>query len=155
MPSSSKAISGHGAQVAIEKFGDPAGQFTVVAELTGDVKRPELTRPEVEVTPHNDDIDTWVLSVLTRTPLTFTNNFIYNDPTHDASFGFQKLLAVNQIFGVRVRGPNGVAGANEMILSAQVQKLGVIDKIKGVEEMAVTIRPHGYMIIDGLPYPHA
>lgn len=150
----SNAISGHGALVAIEKFGDPPGQFTVIGELTGDIKRPEASRPEVEVTPHNDDIDTWVLSVLTRASIALTVNFIYNDPTHDASHGLQKLLAVNQIFGVRSRGPNGAPGANETIYSAQVQKLGVVDKIKGVEEMAFSLRPHGYMIIDGAPYPH-
>jgi hypothetical protein len=154
MPSSSNAISGHGVQMAIEKFGDPQGQFTVVSELTGDIKRPEMSRPEVEVTPHNDDIDTWVLSVLTRASVPFTCNFIYNDPTHDAAHGFQKLFAVNQIFGMRLRGPNGLPGANEVILSCQVQKLGVVDKIKGVEEMMVTVRPHGYMLVDGLPYPH-
>ena len=82
-----------------------------------------------------------------------TVNFIYNDPTHDALTGFHKLFDTNAIFGVRMRGPNGASGSNEMILSAQVQKIGITDKIKGVEECMITLRPHGYMIVDGAPYP--
>src|SRR5688572_23942084 len=102
------AVAGHGATLAIElnPSGAP-GVFTVIAELNGDLTGLGLERPETEVTPHQDTIDSWVTGVLRRQPWSFTVNYIYANTTHDALRDF--ILARTRT-GFRFRGPAGSAG---------------------------------------------
>lgn len=148
----SLAVAGHGATIAMEQ--DPSGSpgvFTVIADLNGDITQPELSRPEEEVTPHDDTIDTWVLGVISRGPLTFGLNWVYDNATHDHSTGLIKAMIDNETRGFRVRGPSGTTDDDEWIMSGQVQNVGPItNPVKsGPRTASVTIRMSGPMKIDG------
>lgn len=148
----SLAASGHGATVAIEL--DPVGApgvFTVVSELNGDIGWPGMNRPESETTPHQDDIDDWVLGRLGRDPLTFTVNYIFDDQTHDHLTGLQKKILDNQLFGIRIRGPEGTDDTDEWIGSGQVSSFNHTDPVReGARSAEVTIRLRKQMKIDGV-----
>lgn len=146
------AVPGHGALVAIElsPSGSP-GSFTTVSELNGDITWPGLTRPETEVTPHQDTIDSWVTGRLGREALTFGMNFIYGDGTHDALTGLQALMIANTRFGVRLRGPSGSSDTDEIIASGQITSITHVDPVReGARTSQVTIRLSKQMKIDGV-----
>jgi hypothetical protein len=148
----SQAVAGHGATIAYEA--DPSGSpgtFTVIAELNGDITWPELNRPETETTPHQDDIDDWVLGRLGRGPLTFSVNFIYDDPTHDHLTGLYKKIIDNELFGLRLRGPGGTAADDEWIASGHVQAITQMSPVReGARTADVTVRLRKQQIIDGV-----
>ena len=148
----SLAIAGHGASIAMEL--DPvgaAGVFTRIAEVNSDVEWPEFTRPETNVTIHEDDIDSYVLGVLERGQLTFSVNFVYNHGTHDHLTGLYKAMRDKAKRGFRLRGPGGTANTDEWIMSGQVQKISKMDPIReGVRTSEVAIRLSGVMKIDGV-----
>ncbi len=150
----SQAIAGHGALIAMEK--DPVGSpgvFTTIAELNSDIKWPELSRPEVEVSTHQDNIDQWITSgTLTRGSLTFSVNFLFNDSTHDHLTGLTYAIRQNQMRGFRLRGPSSTAGpsVDEWIMSGFVQKIDETAAIKGARTANITVRPTKAMIIDGV-----
>lgn len=147
----SDAVAGHGALIAMEQ--DPSGaqgDFTTIGELNGDITWPELSRGEEEVTPHQDNIDSWVLGVLRRGPLTFSINFIFDDATHDHLTGLQKAIIDNERRGIRLRGPGGSAGSDEWIASGDVQAISQTAPVReGARTADVTIRLSGPMEIDG------
>lgn len=150
-----QAVAGHGATIAAES--DPVGApgvFDVIAELNGDITFPGLSRPETNVTPHQDTIDSWVLGVPTRTALTFGVNWIFNDPTHDAQTGLIAMFTDGLHRGWRVRGPGGGPSSDEWIASGQVQNVGPITNPvrEGARTAQVTVRLSGPMIIDGILY---
>lgn len=148
----SLAVPGHGATIAIEL--DPTGAqgvFTVVAELNGDITWPELNRPETETTPHQDDIDDWVMGRLGRGPLSFTVNFIFNNSTHDHLTGLYHMIIDNVLFGIRMRGPGGASNTDEWIASGHVQAISQVSPVReGVRSSEVTIRLRKQMKIDGV-----
>lgn len=147
----SQAVAGHGALIAIELTPITPGSFTTVAELNGDIKWPELNRPETEVTTHQDDIDQWILGRLGRGPLTFSVNFIFDDETHDHLTGLQKKIIDNEIFGVRMRGPGGTTDTDEWIASGQVQSITQTSPVReGARTADVTIRLSKRQKIDGV-----
>ena len=149
----SLAIAGHGSTIAMEA--DPAGApgvFTVIADLNGDITMPELTRPEEEVTPHDDTIDSWVLGVLTRGPMTFGLNYVFDNATHDHVAGLINAIIDNETRGFRLRGPAGTTDTDEWIMSGKVQNVGPITNPvrSGARQGSVTIRLSGPMIMDGV-----
>jgi len=148
----SLAQAGHGALIAIEL--DPTGAqgvFTDVAELNGDITWPELNRPETETTPHQDDIDDYVLGRLGRGALSFGTNFIFNDSTHDHLTGLYQKIIDNEFFGIRMRGPGGSANTDEWIASGQVQAITQVSPVReGARTCEVTIRLRKQQIIDGV-----
>ena len=148
----SQAAPGHGATIGIEA--DPVGApgvFTVIAELNGDIEWPELNRPETETTPHQDTIDDWVLGRLGRGALTFSVNYIFDDPTHDHLTGLQQKIIDNELFGVRILGPGGSANTDEWIASGQVQAFKHTDPVReGARSADVTIRLRKRQKIDGV-----
>lgn len=155
MAQCSGVTSGHGTTIAIEL--NPAGAqgvFTTVVQLNGDITW-GFMRPEEDVTSHNDDIDTWVLGVFTRDPLTFGVNYIFDDPTHDAStvgpgIGLLGKLRTNDCFGFRVRGPAGLPGQDEQLASGQVQAFNITSPVRvGARTAECTIRASGAMLFDG------
>jgi hypothetical protein len=150
-----QAVAGHGATVAMEL--DPTGArgtFTVIAELNGDITFPELSRGETEVTPHQDHIDSWVLGILRRGPLTLAVNYIFDDQTHDHLTGLISAIKDNEVRGFRIRGPGGSANTDEWIASGQVQLVGPITNPvrEGARTAAVSIRLSGPMKIDGVSF---
>jgi hypothetical protein len=147
----SLAQAGHGATIAIESNPVVAGTFVVVAELNGDITWPELNRPVTEVTPHQDTIDSHVHGVLTRGPLTWSVNFIYDNATHDASTGLYKHMIENTRFGVRLWGPGGSAGDDEWIMSGQISTITQTSPVReDVRTAEVTFQPSKAMKIDGV-----
>jgi hypothetical protein len=151
----SNAKAGHGAKLAFEldPVGSP-GTFTVVGEMQ-DITRPEMSRGETEVTPHNQRMDAWVLSKrILRSPIAGTVNFVNEDPTHDHLTGLQSLLIDGTRFGVQVLGPDGVAATHthELIGSAEVQSFGPITYPvrEGVMSAPFSLRMINGMWIDGV-----
>ncbi len=150
----SQAVAGHGATIAIEL--DPAGApgvFTVISELNGDIQWPELNRPETEVTPHQDTIDDWILGRLGRGPLSFSVNYIFDDETHDHLTGLQQKIIDNELFGVRLRGPGGLANTDEWIASGHVQAFSQVAPVReGARSADVTVRLRKRQKIDGVSF---
>jgi hypothetical protein len=150
MPQCAGITAGHGATIAIEL--DPVGAqgvFTTVAQLNGDITV-GLSRPEEDVTSHNDDIDTYTLGVLMRDVLTFGINFIFNDQTHDHLTGLIGKLRDNECFGVRYRGPAGAPASDEWIGSGQVSTFNVTNPVRvGARTAECGIRLSGPMFFDG------
>lgn len=147
-----EAVAGHGATIAMEM--DPVGApgaFDVIAELNADIVWPELSRGETEVTPHQDHIDSWVLSILRRGPLTFGVNYIFDDDTH---LELVDSILNNTRRGFRLRGPGGSAGVDEWIASGQVQSVGPITHPvrEGARTASVTVRLSGPMIVNGVAF---
>lgn len=152
------ARAGHGATIAMEQ--DPTGApgvFTTIGELNGDITFPELSRPETDVTPHQDNIDSWVLGVPTRGPLSGSVNYIFDDPTHDHLTGMIKAFQDNEVRGFRIRGPGGSADTDEWIASGQFQTVGPITNPvrTGARTANFSIRLSGPMIIDGVAWAGA
>ena len=149
------AVAGHGALIAYEA--DPVvspGVFTTIAELNGDITAPGLSRGETDVTPHQDNIDSYVLGILRREALTFSVNWIFDDPTHDHLTGITSFIRDNTTFGIRLRGPGGTANTDEWIMSGQIQNVGpIVNPVReGARTADVTFRASGPMIIDGVAY---
>lgn len=146
------AIAGHGATIAMEL--DPTGSpgtFTTIAELNGDLNFPDLMRAEEEVTPHQDDIDSWVLGVMSRGPFTGSVNYIYDDQTHDETDGLIAAIVAGETRGFRFRGPNGSADTDEWIASGEVQQFGpIVHPVRsGARTAEFTLRFSGAMKING------
>ena len=148
----SQAASGHGATIAIEL--DPAGapgDFTVVAELNGDIEWPGLNRPSTEVTPHQDTIDSFVTGRLGRKPLSFSVNYVFDDETHDHLTGLQAKIIAKEFFGIRLRGPNGTTDTDEVIASGEVTEISHTDPVReGARSSKVTIMLSKRQKIDGV-----
>lgn len=149
-----QAVAGHGTIIAMEL--DPTGSpgaFTDIAELNGDITWPELTRGETEVTPHQDNIDSYVLGVMRRGALSLSVNFIFDDNTHDHLTGLYAAMAANETRGFRIRGPGGTTNTDEWILSGAVQGITQTAPVReGARTSDVTIRMSGPMKIDGVEY---
>jgi hypothetical protein len=147
----SLAVAGHGATIAMEKDGDPAGTFTVIAELNGDINEPGMMRPWSEVTPHQDTIDSGVTGRLGREAITFTVNFVYDDATHDHLTGLRKRIIDNDLFGLRFRGPGGGASDHEIILSGHMTNIQATYPVReGAITASCEFRASKAQIIDGV-----
>jgi hypothetical protein len=148
------AVSGHGATIAVEldPTGSP-GNFTVIAELNGDLTGLGLSRPETEVTPHQDTIDSWVTGSLMREPWTFTVNYIYGNNTHEA---LRDAILGRTRTGFRFRGPDGTDDTDEIIASGEVTNWNETNPVReGARSAEVTLRMSKAMIIDGVSYGSA
>lgn len=149
-----RAVAGHGALIAVEM--DPVvspGVFTTVAELNGDITWPEISRGETEVSPHQANMDEWVLGIPRRGPLTFGTNFIFDDETHDHLTGLYARIQTNDFFGLRLRGPGGTDDTDEWIMSGQIQAITQVAPVReGARTCEITFRASGPMIIDGVPF---
>lgn len=147
-----QAIAGHGAVIAMEL--DPSGSpgvFTEIGELNGDLAWPELSRREDEATPHNDTIDSYTFGVLSRGPLQFSVNFIFDDGNHDHSTGLVNALVDNERRGFRLTGPNQTpgSGTDEWICSGNVTNFQPTHPVRvGTRTADFTVRMSGPQIID-------
>lgn len=148
----SLAQSSHGVLLAMEL--DPSGSpgtFTTIAELI-DLTWPSLDRPETEVSPHNDTIDTWSLSsLLQRGPVGVEVNFIYNNGTHDSTTGVIAALVANETRGFMFRGTNWAAGTDEIIGSGKVNNFQQVTPVRAGQRTATfNVRLSGPMIVEGV-----
>lgn len=138
----SEAISAHGTLIAWQPT--PGGAFVEIGEIAGDIVIPALSRNEIEVTTHNDDIDAFVLGVLRRSTMTFPINYIAADGTHDPETGLQHAIIVNLKTGFRVTFPD-----NEVVIfSGGVSNFAKRAPVDGALQADVAIRPTGLMKIN-------
>lgn len=148
----SLAEAGHGATLAMEL--DPTGAqgvFTVVSELASDIDGLALSRSSTEVTPHEDDIDSYVHGVLKRDPLTFTCNFIYGGATHTGAKGLRDNIITGTRFGIRFRGVGGTDDTDEIIASGEVINWKEVNPAReGARSAEITFQPSKAFIVDGV-----
>ncbi len=146
------AVSGHGALIAMEL--DPTGMpnvFTTIAELNGDIVWPAINRPVTETTPHNANIDCYVLGRLGRGDFTFSVNFIFDNTTHDHLTGLYDAIILNETRGFQLRGPGGLADTDEWIASGEVAEITNTSPVReGARTADVTVRFSGPQVIDGV-----
>lgn len=148
----SAAVPGHGVTIAAELLPASAqGTFTAIGELNGDISWPGLMRTATEVTPHDENIDSYVTGVLRRDPLTFSVNFIFNNGGHDHLTGLQDAIISKEKRGYRMRGPGGSANTDEWIMSGEVISVKPVSPVReGARTAEVTIQMSGPMIVDGV-----
>lgn len=145
----STATPGHGALFAMEL--DPVGApgtFTTIGELVGDIAV-SLARTSVEVTPHNETIDSYVASaVMRREEWDLSVNYDPADTTH---VQMNEHLYDNVTFGVRFRGPGSTGPADEWIASGFLTSVRQVNPAReGVRSLEVNFQPSDAMKIDGV-----
>jgi hypothetical protein len=139
------ARPGHGTVLSVNTVAAPT-VFTAIAEVI-DISYPDLMRDETETTPHDSDIDCWVLGVKKRSPLTFEINYLFDNTAHSDLID---SWDVNDTLGWNITEPTGTPGAGEWILSGEISLISRTDPVRsGQITAAVTVRPSGPMIIDG------
>ena len=141
----SDAVGSHGTLIAREVT--TPGTFVTIGELGGDITAPAMNRASTEVTPHNDEIDSYVMGVLRRGEATFPINFLPSNASkgHDAITGLQKALIDNQLDGYQLTYPDG----SVWIFSGFVMNIGPTAAVReGTLAADVTVRPSGLHKID-------
>jgi hypothetical protein len=137
----SDGIASHGTLIARQVGG---GAFTTIGELF-DVTPPPLTRPSTEITPHNDNIDSYVIGVRRRGELALVINFLHTDTSHDETNGLLKAWADASKDGYRITYLDGTT----WIFSGYCINVGALTPGReGGQQANVTIRPSGAHKID-------
>jgi hypothetical protein len=136
MPTSA-GIAAHGTLVARQDT--PGGSFDTIAELT-DIVAPPLTRPSSEITPHQDNIDSYVVGVRRRGEMTLVLNFLGTDPTHDEAAGLIQAWGDGSLDGYQITFKDGCV----WIFSGYVTNVAPATPVReGGQAANVTIRPSG------------
>jgi len=145
-----QGISSHGTIISLKPaVGAGAGTWIEIAEL-GDITEPGFTRNEFDITSHNRDIDTYVLGVQRRDPVSFPMFFNKNiqsqvylrdqqlngDPTTNMTNGFQLASPDGDLF----------------IFSGGVKEMKGTAPVDGVRTANVVIRATGEFILNGVLY---
>lgn len=139
----SQGLSSHGTLVA--RYVSSA--WETIGELGGDITPPPLTRPESEITPHNEGIDSYVVGVLKRGPMTLGINFLPDNATHDHLTGLIKWMIDKTHGGFQLTWPD----ASLWVFSGFVTNFaGAAPVREGGISADVSIRPSGPHIIDGV-----
>lgn len=117
----SSKVPGHGSILAAEASPVVAGTFVDTAELMNDPFSLGWSRDSQDATPHNDTIDTKIVSpVHKRDPIPIEGNFVFDAATHDHLTGLQKHFLDNETFGLMFKGPTWTAGNDEIICSGEL-----------------------------------
>lgn len=140
------ALSAHGTIIQRAPAATPT-TFTTIGEL-GDITMPGLMRNEFDGTPHNRDIDTWVMGVLRREAITFPINFNTTDPSHDHLTGLYKAIIDNSYDGYKISMPAADTGV--WVLSGFVRNIAPLAPVDGIQRANVTIRPSGPFTLNGV-----
>ena len=141
-------LSGHGARIARAPIATPS-TFTDIAEL-GDIVMPGFTHNEFDALQHNENIDSYVLGVLRRDPVTIKINFLPSNGTHDHLTGLIKATTTNPVpmDGFRFTFPDL---SNIWVASGQVKDVGNITlPVDGLSTADVVIRLSGRMVLNGV-----
>lgn len=140
--STSQAEASHGTLLYRQQT--PGGAFVLVAELF-DITPPPLTRPSTEVTPHNDNIDSYVIGVRRRGELAFVVNFLHTETSHDETNGLLKAYADKSKDGYKISFVDGT----DWIFSGYCTNVApTTPGREGAQQANVTIRPSGAHKID-------
>jgi hypothetical protein len=138
------ALSGHGTLIARAPALTPT-VFTTIAEL-GDITPPGLSRNEFDATAQQEDIDSYAIGVLRRTPITFPMNFIPSDASQDHIAGLHFSMIHKATDGWRVTFPDGTAWVG----SGVITNLSSGAPVDGKLTLNVTIRLSGKFTINGI-----
>ena len=142
-----QGIGSHGTLIAMQPGG--TGAFTEIAEI-GDIQMPGFMRNDFDITSQGRNIDTYVMGVLRREPVTFPMFF-------NAAIASQVLLrtamfdsnnATNMINGFRITTPD----SDVLIFSGGVKELKRTQPVDGVQTANVVIRPTGGFMLNGVNY---
>ena len=136
------ALSGHGTKIDVQMV--PGGPWVEISELR-DITAPGLSRNEFDATTQNEDIDSYVLGVLRREPVTIAMNFIPDDATQDHLTGIQKLIIENTMTGFRFRYPD--VSQTVWVASGQVSGFKPEAPVDGLMSLETTVRFSGAMLI--------
>lgn len=110
----------------------------------GDVQAPALSRNEFDATSHNRDIDTWVMGVLRREPVTFPVFYNHTDASHQACLA---AIRDNTFDEYQVEFPDGSLWLGSGFCRQFAPAAAPVD---GLLSANVTIRLSGAMYIDGV-----
>lgn len=139
-----QGISAHGTTIEIQPSATP-GVWTPITQI-GDIQMPGLMRNEHDITSHDKDIDTYILGVLRRDPVTFPLFFNKLITSHVM---LQTAIDTNDVCGFRFTSPDGQV----MIMSGGVQGMKETAPVDGAKTANVTLRLTGGFIRDGVARP--
>lgn len=144
--------SGHGYKVYVEA--DPIGapeSWTQVGGMTSEVVH-EWTREYTKTTPHDAGVGGGVVSnVLERTSHTFECNYIPGNAVFDGII--RTHFRNNTEFKVRMLGPGGSAGNDEIIETGRIIKLGQkAPNAGGPRVLTWEFMGIGTYVVDGVTY---
>lgn len=142
-----QGIGSHGMLLEMKPAG--SSTWTQIGEV-GDIQMPGFMRNEHDITSHNRNIDTWVLGVLRRDPLTFP--MFYNKAITSQQLILTAMLdsnnTTNMTNGFRLTGPDGEI----LIFSGGVSQFKRTQPVDGVQTANVTVRGTGNCMLDGIEY---
>jgi len=133
------ARSSHGTLIDVQIT--PGGAFSVLSEI-GDIDNIGTQRNETDVSVHNEDVDTYILGIMRRTPVGFPINWVAANATHRALL---TLHFNNTVTGWRVRSPDN----DYLIFSGGVANAGQPAPVEGAIRRTISIRPSGLFIWNG------
>lgn len=144
------AVASHGSLIATEANPIVAGTFVDIAELMNDPFSLGWSRDSGDATPHNDTIDTKIVSpVHKRDPIPIEGNFLYAGATQDHLTGLQKHFDSNTKFGLMFKGPTWSTGVDEIICSGQLIAFErSAGKDAGSYSFSAMFEASGLMIVD-------
>lgn len=146
------ASAGHNAIILFEE--DPvgaAGTYIPIANLTSDIPWPTLVSNTEDISAHQDNVDTYVMSTLQRREeITFEVAYDKDELTHGSLLGV-KLLDPPETRRFRFVGPLGAEPDTDVVeieaFVAAFNRTGPIDA--GKYMAAITLRPTGPFVVDG------
>lgn len=138
------ALSGHGTLIARAPQSAPTA-FVTIAEL-GDITPPGLSRNEFDATSQQEDIDSYAIGVLRRTPISFPMNFIPNDASQDHIAGLHNSMITKARDGWKLTYPDGTIWVG----SGSITHLAATAPVDGKLTLNVSIRLSGKFTINGI-----
>ena len=145
--------SGHGYKIYVsaDPVGAPDLLDTLVGGMTSEVMH-EWTREFTKTTPHDVGVGGGVISnVLERVSHTFENNYIPGNAVFDGII--RENFRLNREFKVRMVGPNGSAGNDEIIETGGIIKLGQkAPNEAGQRVLTWEFMGVGPYVVDGVTY---
>lgn len=154
MPLPHYGVSAHGFEVAVESSPVVSGTFVPVGGLNSDITL-AFSRAWTKTTPHNRRVSGGITSnVIELGEVPFELN--YDPAATTGAEGHAALAAhfwANESFGVRMRGPEGATGDDEVIVSGELtgyEQRNPVDA--GQRVLALVFHPSGPFIVDGVEY---
>ena len=142
-----QGISSHGTIIEIKPAG--SSTWTTIAEV-GDMQMPGYSRNEFDITSHNKNIDSYVLGVLRRDPVTFPlffNKAIASQVLLQTAM-LDSVVTTNMTNGFRITATDG----GVLIFSGGVKEMKRTAPVDGVATANVVLRATGNFLLDGVEY---
>lgn len=133
-------------QIATGSHGTIVKHNGVAIGELGDITPPSLMRNEFDATSHNRDIDTWVMGVLRREPITFPVFYNKDDTSHQSLL---TAIRTNAFDEFSVEFPEGSVWLGSGFCRQFAPSSAPVE---GLLAANVTIRLSGPMYVDGVLY---